>query len=62
MTTLLMILFFYTNGSPRPNSTSQTMQFESMKACENAKLALTESVTQFKHLEQFHIGCYKNKE
>ena len=59
MTTLLMVLTFSWNGVA---TTSQTIQFESMQSCEQAKSALTESVMKFKYLEQFHIGCYKGKE
>ena len=53
-----MILFFYTSGG-KVDSTSQSIVFDSMESCEHAKTAMTESVTQFKHIEQFHIGCYK---
>lgn len=59
MTTLVMILFFYGGSVANPATTSQTIMFDSMESCEHAKTAMTESVTQFKHLEQFHIGCYK---
>jgi len=52
MATLLLILSFHMA------STSQTLHFTSMKQCEEAKVAMTESVMKLKNLESFHIGCY----